>query len=375
MSHVAHVARAGSRRRRAFEALLEPWRKLALKIVISATLVAWLIYATDRNALIDALLKVDLSTALLAVFVLFSLIGIQAWRWTFVARALDVKFPVVPAWLIAQIGAFFNQVLPSSIGGDAMRVWRLRRSGVRTGPALASIFLDRVVALVGTILIVAVGLPWLLGWMDTDALRAGILAVVLIAAAGLAVLLVADRVPLARRLSGRSALARVLEVPALARRVLFRPRTAVPTLALSVLIQLGVGLSVWLLARATGVELNWAETAFLVPVVMLFSMVPITIAGWGVREGAMVVALGTVGVGRDEALAISVLFGIASAIAALPGGLIWLATGRSSAMPAPPRSPRAPDRFRRVISRDHRVPKSGDPSEDIPSAPSELGQS
>jgi len=68
--------------------------------------------------------------------------------------------------------------------------------------------------------------------------------------------------------------------------------------------------------------------------VILFSMVPITIAGWGVREGAMVVALGTVGVGREEALAISVLFGIASAIAALPGGLIWLATGRSSGLPA-----------------------------------------
>jgi glycosyltransferase 2 family protein len=329
---LTHTALVASQPRRALHALLKPRRKLALKIVISATLVAWLVYSTDRDALADALLEVDLSTALLAVIVLFALIAIQAWRWTLVARALDISFPLVPAWLISQIGAFFNQVLPSSIGGDAMRVWRLQRSGVRTSLALASVFLDRVVALVGTILIVVVGLPWLLDWMDTDALRAGILAVVLVAATGVAVLLFADRAPLVHRLAGRSALARVLQVPALARRVLFTPQTAFPTLALSVVIHLGVALSVWLLAYATGVELTWAETAFLVPVVILFSMVPITIAGWGVREGAMVVALGTVGVGREEALAVSVLFGIASAVAALPGGLIWLATGRSSAV-------------------------------------------
>ena len=322
-----------SRPRRALHALLVPRRKLALKIVVSALLVAWLVSSTDRDALADALLEVDLGTAILAVVVLFALIGVQAWRWTFVARALGISLPLVPAWLITQIGAFFNQVLPSSIGGDAMRVWRLQRRGVRTGLALASVFLDRVVALVATILIVVVGLPWLLDWMDTDALRASILAVVFVAAAGVAVILFADRVPLVRRLAGRLPLGQVLQVSALARRVLFT-HSAVPALALSLIIQLGVALSVWLLAYATGVELTWAEVAFLVPVVILFSMVPITIAGWGVREGAMVVALGTVGVGREEALAISVLFGIASAIAALPGGLVWLATGRSSALSA-----------------------------------------
>jgi uncharacterized membrane protein YbhN (UPF0104 family) len=332
---LTHTAVVSSRPRRALHALLEPRRKLALKIVVSAMLVAWLVYSTDRDALADALLEVDLGTALLAVLVLFALLAVQAWRWTFVARGLGISLPLVPAWLITQIGAFFNQVLPSSIGGDAMRVWRLQRRGVRTGLALASVFLDRVVALITVILIVAVGLPWLLDWMDTDALRAGILAVVLVAAAGVVVVLFADRVPLVRRLAGRSPLVRVLQVPALARRVLFRPQTAVPALSLSLIIQLGVALSVWLLARATGVELTWAEVAFLVPVVILFSMVPITIAGWGVREGAMVVALGTVGVGREEALAISVLFGIASAIAALPGGLVWVTTGRLSGSHAP----------------------------------------
>jgi len=326
---LSSTAVAVSRPRRALHALLAPRRKLAIKIALSVTLVVWLVHSTDRDALTTALLEVDLLNALLAVVLLFMLIAIQTWRWVIVAQAIGVSFPFVPAWLINQIGAFFNQVLPSSIGGDAIRVWRLRSGGVRTGPAVASIVIDRLVALVGTILIVVVGLWWILGWIDIIALRVGVFATVLTAVVGVTVLLFADQVSSVRRLARRSGLARVLRLPVMARLVLFRPRTAAPALALSVTIHLGVALSVWVLADGIGVELTSAEAAFLVPVVILFSMVPITIAGWGVREGAMVVALGTVGVGREEALAVSVLFGIASAIAALPGGAIWLATGRS----------------------------------------------
>jgi uncharacterized protein (TIRG00374 family) len=316
--------------RRVLQAVLEPRRKLALKIFASLVLISWLVHSTDRSALADALLEVDLATALLAVVLLFGLIGLQAWRWTLVARALGISLPLVPAWLISLIGAFFNQVLPSSIGGDAMRIWRLQRRKVPTTLALTSVFLDRVSALIATTLIVAAGLPSLLVWMDTAALRAGVLLVVVVGVCGVCVVLLADRAPFVRRLDPRSRVSRVLQVPMLARRAILSTRTGMSVLVLSLVIQLGVALTVWLLARAIGVALTSAEAAFLVPLVILFSMVPITIAGWGVREGAMVVALGTVGVGSEAALAISVLFGVANAIAALPGGVIWLTSGRSS---------------------------------------------
>jgi hypothetical protein len=62
----------------------------------------------------------------------------------------------------------------------------------------------------------------------------------------------------------------------------------------------------------------------LVPLVVLVSMLPVSVAGWGVREGAMVVALGAVGVDRATALTTSVLFGLALAATGIPGGLLWL---------------------------------------------------
>jgi hypothetical protein len=97
-----------------------------------------------------------------------------------------------------------------------------------------------------------------------------------------------------------------------------------PPLALALVIHFGVSFVVWLIARGSDVHVSIGQCFVLVPVVVLFSMVPVSIAGWGVREGAMVVALGLVGVARAPALAVSVLFGLTLAVSGLPGGFLWL---------------------------------------------------
>jgi hypothetical protein len=60
---------------------------------------------------------------------------------------------------------------------------------------------------------------------------------------------------------------------------------------------------------------------------MLATTLPISIAGWGVREGAMVAAFGLIGVSQEGAVVLSLLAGILAVVACLPGGLIWLMSG------------------------------------------------
>jgi len=62
--------------------------------------------------------------------------------------------------------------------------------------------------------------------------------------------------------------------------------------------------------------------------VLLLSLLPISIAGWGVREGAMIACLGLVGVDAASAFAVSALFGLTSVVVGLPGGLVWLLIGQ-----------------------------------------------
>jgi uncharacterized membrane protein YbhN (UPF0104 family) len=72
---------------------------------------------------------------------------------------------------------------------------------------------------------------------------------------------------------------------------------------------------------------------------MLVTMAPISFAGWGVREGAMIVGLGLAGIAAADALAVSVAFGLLQVVLGVPGGVLWLA--RRSAGRAGVGGPRA----------------------------------
>jgi uncharacterized membrane protein YbhN (UPF0104 family) len=87
----------------------------------------------------------------------------------------------------------------------------------------------------------------------------------------------------------------------------------------------GLSVCVFLIATAVGVEVELIHVLVLFPPVFLVSLLPISIAGWGVREGAMVAALSLVGVDEASALAVSILFGLGVLLVGLPGGLVWFA--------------------------------------------------
>ena len=78
-------------------------------------------------------------------------------------------------------------------------------------------------------------------------------------------------------------------------------------------------------ARALGIELATMDALVLIPPAILASMLPISIAGWGVREGAMVATLTYAGVSEVDALVVSIMFGFTMVVSSMPGGLLWLA--------------------------------------------------
>ena len=79
--------------------------------------------------------------------------------------------------------------------------------------------------------------------------------------------------------------------------------------SLSLCIHLITVLSVYILTKALNVEITFFHILWAVPLTLLFSSVPVTISGWGVREGLMIITLGVVGIATEASLALSVLFG------------------------------------------------------------------
>lgn len=243
-------------------------------------------------------------------------------RWHVILSA-QVPSPGVGRLLkITFVGLFFNQVLPTGIGGDAVRAWRCRKLGIRLGAAIKSILLDRACGYLVLVVIYSASLPSLLSILPEPRQRASVVAVLGAALLGLLVLLFLDCLP--RAMLRLGVIAPLAELSRESRRLFTHPRRCGIVLGLSILT---IGLTILgfkLVADSVGSHLSLANWIMIVPPVSLIQLLPVSFAGWGVREVVLVVALAPFGVPAETALATSVLLGLCLIIIGVPGGLLWL---------------------------------------------------
>lgn len=305
-----------------------PVLKIIIRLAVSAGLLVFLIVHSDLQMLRSTLAKIGVVDILSATATLFILTPFLAWRWHTIAHAIGVKLTKRSALVIVLIGTFFNQVLPSAIGGDAIRIWLLKKENVSLTKCFSSILLDRVVALFGMVLIVGAGFQLLMQIVRQPTLKLAAGTVIAAGLSGVVILLLLDKIPLPAGLRNHSIALKLLSVASDARRVFFSLRTLAVALVASVIIHLLVSVAVWILARGIGLTVGLEVFVLLLPLVLLLSLLPISVAGWGVREGAMIASLALVDVDAASAFAVSALFGLAYILAGLPGGLVWLFMGK-----------------------------------------------
>jgi glycosyltransferase 2 family protein len=297
------------------------WRFL-LKGAVSGLLIWLLLRHRDLGALARQMLSVGTGDLALAGACFWLLSLPSTVRWTRILAAMGHPLAFIVAFPIVLIGLFFNIVLPSSVGGDAVRMWKLHRAGLPGQVAVISVMIDRLVALAALLLLVVASLPELYQLVADRAARNGVLILLAFGFAGFAVALLLDRLP--QSLSRYRLIQWVAQLSADLRRVLLNPRYAVPVLFYSLINQGGLIVVTWILARGLGLPVGWSECLLVVPFAVLISVIPISIAGWGLREGAFVAGFGLVGLPATDALALSVLYGLLNTAISLPGGLVWL---------------------------------------------------
>ncbi|MDT7538073.1 MAG: glycosyltransferase 2 family protein [Actinomycetota bacterium] len=295
-------------------------RGLVLRLLLSLVLVAVLVKTLNLD--LGAVTHRTLSPWWLvaAVAALFAQTWLAALRWHTVLVDLGLVATRRDAYRIVLVGLFFNQALPSSIGGDAARVWQIRGLGNGGADAASSVVLDRLIALLALLPLALVGVLRLAHGVNGGHLLATFIAIAILTAAGCAALLSLHRLP-SRWLVGRLYALRTISGGAT--RFLAKPLSVTRTLVISIVIHTSTGLIIASLARALDVHVSARDCIVLMPLVLLVITVPVSFAGWGLREGAMVVVLGRVGVPQADALALSVAFGLGIALTGAPGALLW----------------------------------------------------
>lgn len=306
-----------------------PWVSVAIKTIITLSLLGWLLHRIDLAPLFARLGSLHPGMAVAAVALLMAQLLLAGWRWAMVARTIGAPLTREATIRLTLIGQFFNQTLPSAIGGDAVRAWMAQREGMSLAKAISGVFADRLVALVFLVAIVGATLPAFYARVDVPELRLGIAALVAATAIGVVVLLVLG--PAVSRLLRRHRWTQALGQLADDLRAVMVSRGAPPVMASALLVHLGVVTSVWLVARALAIDVGLLDCLVLVPPIVLVTTLPISIAGWGVRESATVIGFGFVGVSAVDAVALSVVFGLMQIAIGLPGGAVWMMRRRDAA--------------------------------------------
>lgn len=303
------------------------WLVLTLKFLVSGFLIWFLLSNIDLGEALKQAAGIDPKMLVAAMLVILVQIGVGGARWEAVMKAIGAPLGWARSARLFYIGVFFSQTLPSSVGGDAVRIYKVYRLGLGLRNAFNGVILERVVTVVALVLVVIATLPWFLPRLDETA-RAmagpGIGAVALGAVVGLWFLMRLDRLPEALR---RWRLVRGLgNLGVDARHVFLRIQHLAPVMALGLLTHINISFCVFLLGLGLGLEITLIDCLVLVPTVLLIMTLPISIAGWGVRETAMVGLFGLIGVPNEGALVLSVLFGLIGIAVAIPGGVVWLAS-------------------------------------------------
>ncbi len=306
--------------------------RIALQVAVSGGLLAFLLIQIDVGRTFDLVRTSHAGYLALALAIFLVTTWAMAWRWQLLLASKGIDEPL--GWLtrLYFVGYAAGQVLPTSMGGDAVRIVEhaRRRPGARAEVA-GAVVIERVIGATATLLLVAVGLAVAVGRYEDIELLVAVEVVGVVSLAVLAFLMfsrrtrlfLAERIfPLGRRIR----LERPLErVHAALHGYREHGGVLLGVLALTVGTQLARMVAIWLCGLAVGVELSVLVYIILGPLLFLIMLVPFTINGLGVREAFFVAFLGRFGVGADEAFATGFLFYVVTVATSVPGGvfLLW----------------------------------------------------
>jgi len=304
--------------------------RVTLTLIVTALCVAYLVWKVDLSQTIDILAHAHLDWFALSLGIMVVTIWPMAWRWQQLLAARGIVERL--SWLVRAYftGYTAGQILPTSVGGDAMRIFEASRQHPgQAGAVAGSVLLERALGGAATLALAAVGFVLAIGHYDVGAYL-WVEAVFVVGTVLLGIVFFSVR---ARRVLARF-------VPLLRRLRIERPLRAAyegihayrdhPGLLVWVWTQTVVVqglrvLAIWAAGKAVGVELGPRPYYVMGPLLFLVLLVPFTINGLAVRETFFVSFLGGLGVDPDQAFATGFLFFLVTIGLALPGAgiLAW----------------------------------------------------
>lgn len=311
-----------------------------IKIGVSLVVLAIVVQRVGADNLLDALRRVDMRWFAVALAIHLLGIAVRAYRWSLLIASLGAPVSFGRLLYLYLVGNFFNTFLPTGIGGDVVKIVELapERGGAT---AFSTVFVDRLTGILGSSLIALAAVLTLPGSVPSE-----VRALVVIIAGGIVFATwmltqgkYLDRLiwqsrffsnlPLAGKLHKIYLALTSYSIGAIARATLVSLPFTLTLIATQVALSLALGLNV-----------DVRYFVIFTPIVALAQVLPISLNGLGIREGAFALLFASVGVAASDAVAMSLLYQLLRALSGLLGGVLYIignlrdeAAGRRASTP------------------------------------------
>jgi len=299
-----------------------------LKIAVSAGLIAVLVSRIGAGAIVASLGRTDpvwLSAALLLFTASY---GLGALQWAMLLRGEGIRLPFRRTLAFYYVGLFFNNFLPSQLGGDMFRMFDVRKATSDTAAAVSTVFLDRVFGLLLMSGLAVFSGPFILSGRDVNPLFWGFI-LLLIAGWTLALCLFFSKRmarPLAwvfERVVSKRFHVRCRAIYEKIHRFGRNRRLLVSVLMVSLIVQTMRILTHCLVGRALGLSFPVLYYFLLIPAVAILASLPVSIGGLGIREQTAVILFSAVGMYGEDAAVMEFLAYLVAIVTSMPGGIIF----------------------------------------------------
>lgn len=311
---------------------------IAIKITITVILFYWILSQIEVEPLVANIRNTNINYLLVAIFLHALAFVLFSVRWWFLYHIQDAELRYKKTIGSYYLGLFFNNFLPTGVGGDVVRIIRLRNAGFNTHILVSSSLLDRILGLVSILLMGLVAIIFTRS-LDLSIDIKIILCLIAIGVASGLWFLFSDYMS---RLSDilhkkfenvklirfvYTVVSTLHEYRKMRTQILFAVCISFIAQYLIILCYLMIGLSL-------NIELPISIYFTIIPIVFVATALPISIGGLGVRESTLITLFLFFQVDKQAAIALSLIYFGSIVLLTLPGGLIILSKNQSKAKPA-----------------------------------------
>jgi glycosyltransferase 2 family protein len=297
------------------------WLALVFSFALTTLTLFFVFRGIDRE--VFARLLATQNRGLLAAAAFFMLLQIffggERWRAILTAFIRGEQPSAASVQAVFYSSIFFNCLPIGTVGGDVARVWLARRFALSLGQIVLSVLIDRVVTVAALIMLALATLPTISSPLATTAWLGG---AALLAAGLLGILLLGTIERILGRWRHQRFIHFVLRMAEEVRHLSLR--AGLIALGFALVSGACAGFSAYCIGRSLGLGVGPVAMVAVTSIMTLIVALPISVAGWGVREVSLVALLGVLGVDREAALVLSVELGLINTLLSLPGGLVWL---------------------------------------------------